>query len=221
MHQPSLGMWMNGHLTIKWKVLSGALRELVYSCLIDLTLGLHFALHIERICILYLFGISIHNSWYLPWWFVSIPHCMKWIGHYDDVTMGAIASQITSLTIVYSTVYSGADQSKHQSSASLAFVWGIHRGPVNSPHKWPVTRKMFPFDDVIMGMEVGLGIRGVVGFGVVGWVMVSVKGQGLLLLIWIIIDQDVDKELDSLFHIRYTYSSQYKDRLIYVWRFPC
>ena len=63
--------------------------------------------------------------------------------------MGAMASQITSLTIVYSTV-SGADQSKHQSSASLAFVWGIHRGPVNSPHKWPVTRKMFPFDDVIM-----------------------------------------------------------------------
>ena len=44
--------------------------------------------------------------------------------------MGAIASQITSLTIVYSTVYSGADQSKHQSSASLAFVCGIHRGPV-------------------------------------------------------------------------------------------
>ena len=69
---------------------------------------------------------------------------------YDDVIMGAIASQITSLKIVYSTVYSGADQSKHQSSASLAFVWGIHRGPVNSPHKWPVTRKMFAFDDVIM-----------------------------------------------------------------------
>ena len=64
--------------------------------------------------------------------------------------MGTIASQITSLTSVYSTVYSGADQSKHQSSASLAFVWGIHREPVNSPHKWPVTRKMFPFDDVIM-----------------------------------------------------------------------
>ena len=71
--------------------------------------------------------------------------------HYDDVIMIAMASQITSLTIVYSIVYSSADQSKHQSSASLAFVWGIHRGPVNSPHKWPVTRKMFPFDDVIMG----------------------------------------------------------------------
>ena len=64
--------------------------------------------------------------------------------------MGTVASQITSLTIVYTTVYSGADESKHQSSASLAFAWGIHRGPVNSPHKWPVKRKMFPFDDVIM-----------------------------------------------------------------------
>ena len=56
----------------------------------------------------------------------------------------------TSLAIVYSTVYSGTDQINHQSSASLAFVWGIHRRPVNSPHKWPVTRKIFPFDDVIM-----------------------------------------------------------------------
>ena len=70
--------------------------------------------------------------------------------HYNDVIMGAIASQITSLKIVYSTVYSCADQRKHQSSASLAFVRGIRRRPVNSPHKWPVTRKMFPFDDVIM-----------------------------------------------------------------------
>ena len=65
--------------------------------------------------------------------------------------MGAIASQITSVTIVYSTVYSSADQRKHQCSASLAFVRGFHRWPVNSPHKWPVTLKMFPFDDVIMG----------------------------------------------------------------------
>ena len=70
--------------------------------------------------------------------------------HYCYVITGPTASQITSLTIVYSIVYSGADQIKHQSSASLAFVWGIHRRPVNSPHKWPVTRKMFPFDDVIM-----------------------------------------------------------------------
>ena len=69
--------------------------------------------------------------------------------------MGAVASQIISLTIVYSTVYSDADQRKHQSSASLAFVRGIHRSPVNSPHKWPVTRKMFSFDDVIMKFSLG------------------------------------------------------------------
>ena len=49
--------------------------------------------------------------------------------HYCDAIMGTVASQITSLTIVYTTVYSDADQSKHQSSASLDFVWGIHRGP--------------------------------------------------------------------------------------------
>ena len=69
---------------------------------------------------------------------------------YHDVIMSSLAAQITSLTIVYSTVYSGADQEKHQCPASLAFVRGIHRWPVNSPHKGPVTRTFFPFDDVIM-----------------------------------------------------------------------
>ena len=64
--------------------------------------------------------------------------------------MNAMASQITSLTIVNSAVYSGTNQRKHQGSASLAFVKGIHRWSVNSPHKGPVTRKMFSFDDVIM-----------------------------------------------------------------------
>ena len=73
--------------------------------------------------------------------------------HYIDVIMGAMAFQITSLTIVYPTVYSGADQRKYQSSASLAFVWGIRRWPVNSLHKGPVTWKMFPFDDVIMALD--------------------------------------------------------------------
>ena len=55
--------------------------------------------------------------------------------------MSTMSSQITSLTIIYSTVYSDGDQRKYP--ASLAFVWGIHRWPVNSPHKWPVTRKYF------------------------------------------------------------------------------
>ena len=66
---------------------------------------------------------------------------------YCDVIIGAMASQITSLSIVCSTVYSGADQRKHQSSASMAFLRGIYRWPMNPPHKRPV---MFPFHDVIM-----------------------------------------------------------------------
>ena len=70
--------------------------------------------------------------------------------HYSDVIMDAMASQITSLTVDYTIVYSDADERKHQNSASLAFVWGIHRWPVNSPHKWPITRKMFSFDYIIM-----------------------------------------------------------------------
>ena len=76
----------------------------------------------------------------------------SWIfqSHYNDVIMVSMSSKLTSLTIVYTTVYSETDQRKHQSFASLAFVREIHRCPVNSPHKWPVTRKMFPFDDVIV-----------------------------------------------------------------------
>ena len=67
--------------------------------------------------------------------------------HYNDVIMSAMASQISSLTIVYATVYSGANQRKHQSSVPLAFVRGIHQRSVNAPHKGPVTRKMYPCDD--------------------------------------------------------------------------
>ena len=72
--------------------------------------------------------------------------------HVNAHHITATASQITSLMIVHSTVNSYADQRKQQSSASLAFVRGIHRLPVNSPHKGPVTWKMFPFVDVIMTM---------------------------------------------------------------------
>ena len=70
--------------------------------------------------------------------------------HYNDVIMSVMASQITGVSIVLSTVCPGADQRRHQSSASLDFVRGIHRWPMDSPHKGPVTRKMSPFDDVIM-----------------------------------------------------------------------
>ena len=64
--------------------------------------------------------------------------------HHGNFIVSAIASQIIGLSTVYWTICSGAEQRKQQSSASLAFV------RVNSPHKGPVTRKMFPFDDVIM-----------------------------------------------------------------------
>ena len=74
--------------------------------------------------------------------------------HSSDIIKSAMASQITGVLIVYLIVCSGADQRKHQSFASLAFVRRIHRWPVNSPHKGPVTRKMFLFDDVIMSRPV-------------------------------------------------------------------
>ena len=80
--------------------------------------------------------------------------------HYNDVIMSTAASPITSFTIVYSTAYSGKGE-RDQSSASLAFVRGIHRWPVNSPHKGPVTRKMFPFDDVIMWRICITGLQGI------------------------------------------------------------
>ena len=81
-------------------------------------------------------------------WIVHVQYLYR---HCNDVIMSAaMASQFTGVSAVYSSVCSGAAQRKHQSSASLAFVRGIHRWPVNSPHKGPVTRKMFPFDDVIL-----------------------------------------------------------------------
>ena len=95
---------------------------------------------------------SLATDFYEGNMYVTSDPCVFDISHYDDATMSAMASEITNLTIVYSIVYSVEDQRKHQSSESLAFVWGIHRRPVNYPHKGQVTRKMFPFDDVIMAV---------------------------------------------------------------------
>ena len=80
-----------------------------------------------------------------------VPH-WEWAmeSHYSDAIMSASVSEITGVSIVCTLVCSGANQRKHQSSALLAFVRGINRWQVNSPHKRPVTRKIFPFDDVIM-----------------------------------------------------------------------
>ena len=104
----------------------------------------------------YMKFFTITSTWQ---WEISYEWAFSSVVHYNDVIMSAMASQITSFTIVYSTVYSGAGQRKHQSPASLAFVRGIHRWPVNSPYKWPVTRTMLPFDDVIMTLATLLATR--------------------------------------------------------------
>ena len=96
--------------------------------------------HMQRIYS-YTSGSGIHDMQYVP-------------GHYNDVIMSAIASPASPLFT--QPFIQGADQRKHQSSESLAFVRGIHRWPVYSPQKGPVTQKMFPFDDVIMNYAPGL-----------------------------------------------------------------
>ena len=144
--------WLHLLLTIQWLLTNHTSYQMEWShspkAFITMYAGVSFyyCYCIQRI------KISVYYCYCV--WKMShqcrchLVYCSHW--HYNDVIMETIASQITSLTIVYSTAYSDADQSKHQSSASLAFVRGIHRCPVNSPHKWPVKRKMFPFDDVIM-----------------------------------------------------------------------
>ena len=79
----------------------------------------------------------------------NAPSSQQFYHHHIDVIMTTVASQITSLAVVYSIVYSDADERKHQRSASLAFGRGIHRDRWIHRTK-AVTRKMFPFDDVIM-----------------------------------------------------------------------
>ena len=88
----------------------------------------------------------------LQWPPGGILHC-----HFNDVIMSVMAALFTGLSVIYSIVFcSAVDQRKHQSSSLLAFVRGIHRWPVNSPHKGPVNRKMFPFDDFIILMPICL-----------------------------------------------------------------
>ena len=93
---------------------------------------------------LYVFGDEINVLYHV---IAGIHSIMRLFVHYSDVIMSVVAPQITSLTIVYSTVYSGADQRKHQSSASLAFVRGIYWSPVNSPYKGPIIWKMSSYLD--------------------------------------------------------------------------
>ena len=109
-------------------------------------------------------GVKCHQWWtgvsegahLTPIFNAFVPHWPLEYNHYSDVIMGGMASQINSLAIVYSSVYSGVDRGKHQSSVSLAFVRGIHQWPWKSPHKGPVTRKMISFDHAIMTLKYSL-----------------------------------------------------------------
>ena len=117
------------------------------NCWTTIDLSVSWDAHVTSLCCRYTF-VNMNILSIFLWRHLSIK--IESLGcngnvqtHYSDVIMGALASQIPSLVTVHSTVYSGTDQRKHQISASLAFVQGIHRWPVNSPHKWPVTRKCF------------------------------------------------------------------------------
>ena len=94
-------------------------------------------------------GYVVWQMLCLSWCSAAYYTILYWT-HYSYAIMSAMVSQITGVSIVCLTACSGADQRKHQSSASLAFVREIHRWPIDFPNKGPVTRKTFPFDGVIM-----------------------------------------------------------------------
>ena len=93
--------------------------------------------------------LSCGNTCEIWMWYTTGP-AIYYDAHDSDIIMSAMTSKITGISIVWRTVWSGTHERKHQSSASLAFVRGIHWWSVDSPHKRPVTWKVFPFDDVIM-----------------------------------------------------------------------
>ena len=104
---------------------------------------------VKRVLSYISFEVLMSHEGTMCGWFIDILHC-----HCSDVIMSAIASPIPASRLFTQPFIQGADQRKHQSSALLAFVRGIHRWPANYPHKEPVTRKMFPFDDVIMVVSI-------------------------------------------------------------------
>ena len=97
------------------------------------------------------------TDWHFPgdhykeWRLIGFTYWIRLaIFHYSDVIMSTMASQITGVSIVYSPFSSGGDKKNIKAPGHWPLLGGNHRWPVNSPHKWPVTRKMFPSDDVIM-----------------------------------------------------------------------
>ena len=118
----------------------------------------------------------------------------------------------------------GRSQRKHQSSATLAFVWGIHRSPVNSPHKESVTRKMFPFDDVIMQYHLLILMLVCAGW-MMFWPFIRNPYFDLMIVVSImlrkwkdpcIIMTGIDKKTNA-FYVYILYCTGFKGHII-VWR---
>ena len=137
-------IFYGAYLTTKWSVESkSSTRQIAVTCKCFWEQFTH------------MFHRKICNLWKI-WWQVTSGVIMvkhkqwKTFFNYSDVIKSAMASQITGVSLVCTTVCLGADQRKDQSSALLVFVGGIQRWPVGSPHKGPVTRKKVSFDDVIM-----------------------------------------------------------------------
>ena len=89
---------------------------------------------------------SICKLWNPMLWVICCLLYLRAVMHtwqFSHIIMSAMSSQVTGVSIVYSNVCSGADQRQHSSSASLTFVRVVHRYPVKSPHKRPLTRKCF------------------------------------------------------------------------------
>ena len=134
-HISTLVLFKNGITSMSMAVLLGC-------GVVSENIGEKYLLDWIQIKILSQLIFRMPNLWTLLYY---LRHC-----HYTDVMMSAMSSQITGVYIVCTTVDSRAGQRKYQSTASMAFVTGIHQWPVNSSHQRPVTRKMFLFDDVIM-----------------------------------------------------------------------
>ena len=156
-NEPCVNGWLNGD--VKWSswCLKWLTTKINRSSLVLVDCGdnasMYFSQKVQwcrkRLYIMTSCAIHVYIYVYISW-YITMTSWSSWL-----------ASQITGLTLVYSTVYSRADQRKHQSSESLAFVWGIHRWPGNSSPSVPVTRKMFPFDVVII--EISSEIIQVIG----------------------------------------------------------
>ena len=132
-----MGQWKCINIKVHWHGINNIQLQQCYSSVPQRNLMWCYFRHDCRWCQFCMQFMERHRRCCLP-------------DQYSDVIMGAMASQIISLALVYSTAYWRADQRKHQSSVSLAIVRGIHRWTMNSPHKCSVTRKLFPFGDVIM-----------------------------------------------------------------------